>query len=280
MIEVVVFALVASATAEFGLRRWSSSPRLVQTRGGYVRLKKNRLKWKGSGKNGVRLIFMKDFWIAMRNPGKFLIPFAITPILLVFFLQIQLMLPGPGGSLSLRFSDQILILSLYFISLLSLPPAWDSFAEERRTLFILKTAPMEPVALIRAKYLFALMKSAIYIAPIIFTMTLILPHSWNILFLVLEAVLVLLISNAVGILASVSYPPAYRAIGPPPYLLVVGLPFLCAILTAIIPISLLLSYGNTIMFLDLFVPVVLYVFLVLRFCLRRAAASFTRVQEF
>jgi hypothetical protein len=186
---------------------------------------------------------------------------------------------GAGTSTSPQYTDPIFILSTYLISILVLPPAWDSFASERRTLFILKTAPIDPRAIVNGKYLFALMKSALYIAPIVAVVSFLLPHRWNISFIALEVTLVLLVSNAVGILASVSYPPAYRGVGPPPFLVVLGLPFLCAVLTMIIPISFILSYTNSVLFATLSIPVIAYVFIVMKVCLKRAVGSFTRLQE-
>ena len=277
--EGFVFALVASIVARFGLRRWASHPRLIQTRGSYLRLRKDRLQWKASSKNDVNLIFMKDFWVTVRNPARFFVPLGITLILLLFLLQFQIMFLGGGMSTSVQYTDPIFILSTYLVSILVLPPAWDSFASERRTLFILKTAPIDPRALINGKYLFALMKSALYLAPIVVTVSFLMPHSWNISFIALEVTLVLLVSNAVAILASVSYPPAYRGVGPPPFLVVLGLPFLCAVLTMIIPITFILSYTNSILFAMFSIPVIAYVFIVMRWCLRRAVGSFIKLQE-
>ncbi|WXG43753.1 MAG: hypothetical protein WED04_06895 [Promethearchaeati archaeon SRVP18_Atabeyarchaeia-1] len=280
-IEAILFLIFASLTARFGLKRWAASPRLVQTRGSFIRLRKNTLFREHKEVSSLRLVFMKDFWTTVRVPGKFLVPMFVTLILLAFTIQLQvifpLSLPGPEVS---QFTDPVFLLSTYFVSVFILPPAWDSFASERRTIFLLKTLPIGASSIIRGKYLFALFKSALYITPIIATVSVILPHTSAIPLVALQVTLVLLVSNAVGVLASVSYPPTYRGVGPPPFLVLLGLPLLSLVLTVIIPIMLVLSYGNWALFAFLLVNVVVYVGLVLRFCLRRAEASFVNLQEF
>jgi hypothetical protein len=280
-IEAIIFLIVASMTARFGLKRWASSPRFVQTRGSFIPLRKNMLVWKGTQKNSIRPIFMKDFWTTIRIPAKFLVPLVITVILLILAVQVQIVFPSSLTNPSvLRYADPVFLLSTYLISVFFLPPAWDSFASEKRTIFLLKTLPISSKSIVRGKYLFAVLKSVLYITPIIGTMSILLPHSTTLPLVALQVTLVLLVSNALGVLASVSYPSTYRGMGPPPLLVVFGLPLLCTFLTVIIPILLTLSYGSTMSFVYSSVILLIYVFLVLRFSLRKTEESFVRLQEF
>lgn len=280
VIDAILFLIVASVTARFGLRRWSSSPRLSQTRGSFIRLRNNILMGKKGKKPGAGLIFMKDFWTTIRNPAKFFVPLAIAFLLFIFAFQLQLMFPvAPQPQLASQFTEPIFLLSTYLAAVFILPPAWDSFASERRSLFILKTAPIHPSEIVKGKYGFALLKSALYMVPIIGALSTLLPHSTDISLIALEVTLVVLVSNAVGLLSSVSYPPSYRGVGPPPFLIIIGLPVLCALLTAPIPFILMLPYSNVIQFVLQSGFMLLYVLFIVRICLGRATSSFVRLQE-
>jgi hypothetical protein len=276
----IVFAFIAASSAGFGLKRWSSSPRLSQTRGRFLQLRKSELRWKPGSKNDVNLILKKDFWVTIRNPAKFLIPLAITLILMGFSLELQSMFSFPQLQVSsTAYTEPIFLLSSYLAAVFVLPPAWDSFASERRTVYLLKTAPIIPSNIVKGKYLFALIKSFSYVAPIVIAFSFILPHTLNISIVLLEVILILMVSNAVGVLASVSYPPAYRGVGPPPFLIVVGLPLLSALLTAIIPLSFMTYFVDPTLFAVASIGMVLYSFMVLSLCVGRAAKSFNSLQE-
>nr|MDO8133207.1 hypothetical protein [Candidatus Njordarchaeum guaymaensis] len=278
--EAIFFFLVASVTAKSGLRTWVSSPRLVQTRSSLMRIRKNKVVWRTGKKAGIRLMFAKDFWVTLRNPSKFFVPFGIALALLFFAFVFQTMLVLPAQPTGIQLSEGVFLLSTYLVTICILSPAWDSFAGERRTFFILKNSPINPANIVRGKYLLALLQSAIFIAPIIGAMFFVLPHTLDVLLVALEVALVLLVSNSVGILVSASYPPAYRGMGPPPFLILLGLPLLCATLTVIIPISLTLSYGNVALFQFTLACVLAYVYVVSGLCLKKATQSFTKLQEF
>jgi hypothetical protein len=280
-VEAILFLIAASMAARFGLKRWAASPRFVQSRGSFIPLRKNMLVWKAKQKSSFRLIFMKDLWTTIRVPAKFLVPLLITLVIVFFAVQIQEVLPSSLTNPSvLRFADPVFLLSTYLVSVFILPPAWDSFASERRTIFLLKTLPIRPRTIIRGKYCFAVLKSAVYITPIVAAMSILLPHTSAIFLVALEVSLVFIVSNAVGVLASVSYPPTYRGVGPPPLLVILGLPLLSAILTVMIPVLLILSYGDTILFAFWSIAMLFYVLLIVRFCLRKAEESFVKLQEF
>jgi hypothetical protein len=61
---------------------------------------------------------------------------------------------------------------------------------------------------------------------------------------------------------------------------ILGLPLLSAILTVMIPVLLILSYGDTILFAFWSIVMLFYVLLIVRFCLRKAEESFVKLQEF
>jgi hypothetical protein len=145
--------------------------------------------------------------------------------------------------------------------------------------YLLKTAPIDPSNIIKGKYLFALIKSLLYVAPIVAAISFVLPHTGDISIALLEVAPILLVSNALGVLASVSYPPAYRGVGPPPFLIVLGLPLFSAVLTAIIPISFMTSYADPTLFVFVSIGMLLYAFLVVTLCIKRATRSFIRLQE-
>ncbi len=276
----IVFFILASSTAKFGLKRWSSSPRLAQTRGRFLQLRKNGLNWKPGSKNDVNLVLMKDFWVTIRNPTRFLIPLVIALALMFFTLQLQLMLHLPQLQPTLTmYTEPIFLFSTYLVAVFILSPAWDSFAGERRTVYLLKTAPIDPSNIIKGKYLFALIKSLLYVAPIVVAISFVLPHTGDISIALLEVAPILLVSNALGVLASVSYPPAYRGVGPPPFLIVLGLPLFSAVLTAIIPISFMTYYNDPTLFVFVSIGMLLYAFLVVAICIKRATRSFIRLQE-
>jgi hypothetical protein len=276
----VVFFIIAASIARFGLKRWSSSPRLAQTRGSFLQLRKNELKWRHGSKNDVSLILMKDFWVTIRNPAKFLIPLAIALVLTVFTLQFESVFSLPQPQLeAARYTEPIFLLSIYFIAVFVLPPAWDSFAGERRTVYLLKTSPVDPSSIVKGKYLFALIKSLLYVTPIVVAVSFVIPHTLDVSIALFEVILILFVSNAVGVLASVSYPPAYRGVGPPPFLIVMGLPLLSALLTAIIPLSFMAYYVDPTLFVFTSMSMLFYSFLVLVICVKRATRSFIRLQE-
>jgi hypothetical protein len=279
--EVILFFFAASAIAKIGLRIWASSPRLVQTRSNFIRLRKNRLMWKRGKKGSTRLMFMKDFWVTIRNPSKFFIPLGISLVLLFFVIGLQTELPFNMQQLATQqFTEAFFIPLVYLATVFILSPAWDSFASERRTLFILKSSPIKTSRIIWGKYLFALMRSATYAIPIVAAISFLFPHTLSIFLISLEVTLVLLVSNAISILASTNYPPAYRGTGSTPYLILLGLPVLCVALTMIIPISLLLFYRFPTLFGIISALMLSYVFFVVTSCLKEAESSFARLEEF
>jgi hypothetical protein len=224
---------------------------------------------------------MKDFWVTIRNPSKFLIPLGISLILLFFAIGLQTVLPFNTQQLATQqFAEAFFIPSVYIATVFILSPAWDSFANERRTLFILKSSPIKTSRIIWGKYLFALMRSATYAVPIVAAISFLFPHTVSIFLISVEVTLVLLVSNAISILASVSYPPAYRGIGPTPYLILLGLPVLCVALTLIIPISISLLYRFPTLFVLIFALMLSYVIFVVTSCLKKAETSFVRLEEF
>nr|MDO8099166.1 hypothetical protein [Candidatus Njordarchaeota archaeon] len=278
--ETVLLFIIASMVSKSGLRAWVSSPKLAQTRSNFIGIRKNKLIWKTGMIGGSRLIFAKDFWITLRNPSKFFVPIGtvVTLLIFAFFFQTIFILPSyPAG---IQLPEGVFLLSTYLVTICILSPAWDSFASERRTLFILKSTPIHPASIIRGKYLLALLQSAIFTSPIIGAISLVLPHTLDVFLVALEVALVLLVSNSVGILVSASYPPAYRGMGPPPFLILLGLPLLCATLTVIIPILLTLCYGNKVLFPFMLLCVLAYVWKASGSCLKRAVQSFVKLQEF
>jgi hypothetical protein len=276
---IVVFAIAASS-AGIGLKRWSSSPSLANTGGRFLRLRKNKLKWKSGGKNEVSLILRKEFWVSIRNPSRFLIPVVIDVALVVFSLQIQLFFPFIELQLSnVTFAEPVFLLSSYFLAAFALPPAWDSFAAERHTAYLLKTSPINPRSVIVGKYLFALIKSILYVAPIVVALSLILPHTISTSIVLLETVLILMVSNGIGILASASYPPAYRNVGPPPFLIVIGLPLAVAVVTAVIPILFITYYGDLILLAFISIIMLFYSIFVALICIAGATNSFIQLLE-
>lgn len=279
--EAILFFFAASTIAKIGLRTWASSPRLVQTRSNFIRVKKDRLMWKRGKKSSIRLMFMKDSWVTIRNPSKFFIPLGISLVLLFFAIGLQTVLSFNTQQLAIQqFTEAFFIPSVYLLTVFILSPAWDSFASERRTLFILKSSPIKTSRIIWGKYLFALMRSASYAVLIVAAISFLFPHTLSIFLISVEVTLVLLVSNSIGILASVSYPPAYRRMGPTPYLILLGLPVLCVALTLIIPISILLLYRFPTLFDFIFALMLSYVFFVVISCLKKAEKSFIRLEEF
>jgi hypothetical protein len=279
--EVTLFFFVASTVAKFGLRTWTSSPRLVLTRSNFVRVRKNRLMWKRGKKGGTRLIFTKDLWVTIRSPSKFFVPLGTTLILLFFAFVLQTVLPFNVQQVSAQqFNESSLMSSVYLVTVFILSPAWDSFASERSTLFILKGSPIKTSRIIWGKYLFALMRSASYAFPIVAAILFLFAHNLDVFPISVEVGLVLLVSNAIGIVASVSYPPAYRRMGSTPYLIILGLPVLCVVLTVIIPISLSTLYSSVELFIFAFAFTLLYVFIVVTSCLKKAENSFVKLEEF
>jgi hypothetical protein len=279
--ETILFFFAASTIAKIGLRTWASSPRLVQTRSNFIRVKKDRLMWKRGKKSSIRLMFMKDSWVTIRNPSKFFIPLGISLVLLFFAIGLQTVLSFNTQQLAIQqFTEAFFIPSVYLLTVFILSPAWDSFASERRTLFILKSSPIKTSRIIWGKYLFALMRSASYAVLIVAAISFLFPHTLSIFLISVEVTLVLLVSNSIGILASVSYPPAYRRMGPTPYLILLGLPVLCVALTLIIPISILLLYRFPTLFDFIFALMLSYVFFVVISCLKKAEKSFIRLEEF
>jgi hypothetical protein len=241
--EFFLFFFIASSIAGPGLRTWASSPRFAQVRSSFIKIRKNKLTWKSGKRGGIRLILSKDLWITLRNPSRFFIPLATTIVLLLFAIGFERSSLFSIQELQIQqFAQFVFVPSIYLITVFMLPPAWDAFASERRTLFILKSSPVKASRIIWGKYLFSLIQSASYAIPMVAAISILLPHAQDILLISIEVTSVLLVSNAIGILASVSYPPAYRGMGPPPLLILLGLPLLCIILTLIIPISLILFY--------------------------------------
>jgi hypothetical protein len=279
-LATILFFILAASSAGYGLKRWSSSPSFAQSRGRYFQLRKNELGWKTGSKNQVNLVVRKDFWVTVRNPSRFLIPLAIELAIVIFSVQLQLFFPFPQLQvMDIQSREEIYFLAVYLLAVFILPPAWDSFASERRTIYLLKTAPIDPDDVIKGKYLFALLKSLTYLAPIVIALSFIVPHVLDFSVALLEAVLILLVSNGVGILASVSYPPAYRGIGPPPLLIVISLPLVSALLTVIIPLSFMTYYTNLALFAFLSVAMIFYSYGLLRFFIKRATNSFLRLLE-
>jgi hypothetical protein len=280
LVATLVVFIIAASSAGVGLKRWSSSPKLAQTRGRFLQIRKNKLKWKSRSKKDVILMLKKEFWISIRNPSRFLIPLAIDVVLVVFSLQVGYFFPFIKLQVSnLTYAEPIFFLSTYLLAAFALPPAWDSFAAERRTAYLLKTSPISPRDIVMGKYLFALIKSILYVAPIVVALSFVLPHTISTSIVLLEAVLILMVSNGVGIMASASYPPAYRNVGTPPFLIVVGLPLAVALLTAIIPISFVTYYTDLIVFAVVSIIMSFYSILVALLCIGGATKSFIELLE-
>jgi hypothetical protein len=280
VIATIVVFIIAASSAGVGLKRWSSSPRLARGRGGFLGLRKSKLKWKSRTKNDVNLILRKEFWVSMRDPSRLLIPLLIDVALVVFALGLGLFFPLVELQLSkVTYSEPIFLLSTYLLAAFALPPAWDSFAAERRTVYLLKTSPINPRAVVEGKYLFALMKSILYVAPIVIALSFLLPNTMSISVVLLEAFLILLVSNGIGILVSASYPPAYRNVGPPPFLIMISLPLAVALATVIIPISFMAYFTNLALFLCLSIIMLFYSILVALLCIGGATKSFIDLLE-
>lgn len=173
----------------------------------------NRLRWRITASHEPSItILLKDFWIQVRERGKGLVAGVVTGVALAALSlavepAFEPLFAVPREALGIV--SVIMIIAIGALVAAS-APLGDLFLKEYQELWILKTAPIKHEAIVSGKYLYALIITLLFSAPLITPLYLAIPGDWQ-RFQVLSVYLpIVAVMCGIGVAINAHFPPPSR----------------------------------------------------------------------
>jgi len=193
------------------------------------------------------LIIIKDFWIDLRSQYFVYFLVGITASIAIFLVKDTIKLPETTFLMMIDIRVFI-VLFLLLLFIFSLSPSINSFLNEVKTLWILKSLPILPIEIVIGKFIYSLISTTIILTPVsIALMSLLPPLERNVLAVFIP--FIYLLSSAEGILSDVLFITSSERIHIPLTLFIF---YISLLFVTVYPLMLLV-------YLSLYKPILLFI---------------------